>query len=743
MSSSRALSSWSLDVPGGVWIAAALALLFAAALVVGLRDLVGLTPRRRAALGSLRAATAVIALLLTVQPTYTHDRQDAEAGRLAVVFDVSRSTTIADEDGGRTRRERERALAASFAGERLPSAPDVLVFGDRGRASTLDDVANGRVHLEDDTRIGDALRVAASGDVGAVLLVSDGADRAGGAVEIAVETGARIHTLALGSAEPPRDDAIARLAADSVGFLRRTAHVRATVRSLGTSGEHTVRLTQGERVLREEVVTLADGEEQEVDLTFVPAELGRALYHVSVPVEEGDVVPANNGRAFLVRTVRDDLRVLLVAGQPSWDQRFLRAFLERDPTTDLISFFILRQTADMTMADPDELALIPFPVDELFSEHLGSFDVVLFQNFDYGPYDMAIYLPRIRDYVMRGGSFAMIGGPLAFTAAGYAETPLADVLPVEVLPRGTPEAEAVTTDRFRPVVAEGAEHHPLVTLLPDSVANAEAWAALAPMIGLNVVRSAAHEGQVLLRHPTQHAPSGAPLPVLVSGTAGRGRVVALMSDTSWRWGLTTGGSTGDASAYERFWDRAIRWLARDPALEPARVTTDHESYGPEARIAASASLADERYVPLAGAPITLTVRTEAGETVSSAEARTDAHGELHAELTAPGEPGGYVLAAARRGDTSDLAEEPFVVESGGAELGDPRADHALLADIARATGGAASTSASPPTLASLDTRRVRSLGVETTRPFDGAWPFVLAVALFGLEWALRRRWGLR
>ena len=734
--------SWSLDVPGAAPVAVVLALLFALVIAWGWRELRALPRERRLTLGTLRAATASIALLLAVQPTCTRERLDQGEGHLAILFDVSRSTTIADV-GTETRRERERAIAAAFAAEHVTSAPDVIAFGERTVPTTLDDVANGRVHLEDDTRIADGLRAATAGDVGAVLLVSDGADHGGGAMQAAIDSGARIHTLALGSADAPRDDAIARLAADSVGFLRRTAHVRVTVRSLGAGGERTVRLSRGERVLREEHVTLGDGEEREVDLTFVPTELGRALYHVEIPVEEGDVVPANNDRAFLVRVVRDDLRVLLVAGQPSWDQRFLRAFLERDPTTDLISFFILRQTADMTMADPDELALIPFPVDELFSEHLGSFDVVLFQNFDYGPYEMAIYLPRIRDYVMRGGSFAMIGGPLSFTAAGYAETPIADVLPVEVLPRGTPERESVTTDRFQPIVADGAEHHPLVTLLPDPSANGEAWAALAPMIGVNVVRATTHDGQVLLRHPTQHAPSGEPLPVLVSGAAGRGRVVALMSDTSWRWGLTTGGATGDASAYERFWDRMIRWLARDPALEPARVTTDHESYGPEARIEVSASLSDARYVPLAGEPITLAIRTEAAETVTTTEARTDAHGELHAEMTSPGAPGGYVLVASRRGDTSDLAEEPFVVEAGGAELGDPRADHALLAEIARATGGSASTADHPPTLASLDTRRVRSLGVETSRPFAGAWPFLLAVTLFGIEWALRRRWSLR
>jgi uncharacterized membrane protein len=736
------LVSLSFDVPGGALSAAVLAVLFVIAVVVGLREVRSLARDRRLALASMRIATATVAFSLASQPTFVHERLDTETGRLAILFDVSRSTTIAD-DHGESRAARVRAVAASMGAEHAETTPDVHVFGDRATASTLDDVAAGHTRLADDTRIGDAIRSIAQDDVGAILLVSDGADHEGDAVQAAIETGARIHTLALGSEETPRDDAIANLAADSVGFLRRTAHVRVTVRSLGASGERTVSLRQGERVLREEHVVLQDGEEREVDLTFVPAALGRALYHVSMPIEDGDVVPANNDRAFLVRTLRDDLRVLLVAGQPSWDQRFLRAFLERDPTTDLISFFILRQTADMTMADPDDLALIPFPVDELFSEHLGSFDVVLFQNFDYGPYEMAQYLPRIRDYVLRGGSFAMIGGPLAFTAAGYAETPLADVLPVDVLPRSTPVTETTTTDRFSPIVAEGAEHHPLVTLAPEPSANAAAWSSLAPMIGVNVVRGLAHDGQLLLRHPTAHAPSGEPLPVLVSASIGRGRVIALMSDTSWRWGLTTGGETGDASAYERFWDRAVRWLARDPALEPARVTTDRESYGPEARIEVSGSLSDARYAPLAGEAITVSIRTESANTVSTVDARTDERGELHVDLVAPSDPAGYVVVAARRGDTSDLAEEPFVVEAGGAELADPRANHALLAEIARATSGTAFTSASTPSIGSLDTRRVRSLGVEIVRPFASPWAFVVAVAIFAAEWVLRRRWGLR
>jgi uncharacterized membrane protein len=492
-----------------------------------------------------------------------------------------------------------------------------------------------------------------------------------------------------------------------------------------------------------------DGEgEATVDIEFTPDRLGRAVYRLSIPTASDDAVPENNERAFLVRVARDNLRVLLVAGQPSWDQRFLRAFLTRDPTTDLISFFILRNTADMTMADPEELALIPFPTDELFREHLGSFDVVLFQNFEYAPYQMAQYLPRIRDYVMRGGSFAMIGGPLSFSAAGYAETPIAEVLPVGVLPRGTPAAAATTTDRFSPRIADDATRHPILALAPDPRANAEAWAALAELQGLNVVTEV-RGGHLLLHHPTRRDRSGGPLPVLVTGTAGRGRVLALMTDTSWRWGMTTAGLAGDASAYERFWDRALRWLARDPALEPARVTTDRESYGPGARVRVEASLADDRYVPLASRDVRLALIGDEDRVLAGADVRTDGEGRGAAELEAPQTPGGYRVAAflgsgePAAGATS-IASDWLVVEPGGDELADPRPRPELLRELAERTGGTFTEDpASAPDLESFDASRVRSLGVTTERPFATGWAFLALMALFGLEWILRRRWGAR
>ena len=745
-------AAFSFAGPGGGWGGAGVAVVVAVAVAASLWALrLETRPGRRALLAGLRVLTAVAAWVVAVQPRWVGERFEESEGRLAVLVDASRSMSLprgaSSSSVGASRAERSRALLERWADD--ASGPvATFTFGERLASTELGALAEGFSPSADQSRLGAALEALlmqeVGAELGAVIVVSDGADRSGFDPARFAASGVRVHAVAT-SEDGLRDDAIAEVSADPVGFLRRPARVRVVVRSLGgAGGPIPVTLRRGDEVEREVIAEVPPDGEVEVEIPFTPRRLGREVYRVSIPRTPEDAVPENDERAFLVRVVRDKLRVLLVAGQPSWDERYLRAFLKRDPATDLISFFILRNTSDLTMAGPDELALIPFPTDELFHEHLGSFDLVVFQNFEYGPYQMASYLPRIRDYVMRGGSFAMIGGPLSFHSGGYASTPIAEILPVELPPPGAPASQTVVTDPFQPRVRDGMERHPLIALVPDPVQNATLWSRLAPLVGANVVRAVRSEGAVLLDHPAARMEGGGPLPVLVLGTAGEGRTLALTTDTTWRWGITTGGETGDASTYERFWDRAIRWLSRDPALEPARVTTDRERYGPGAGARVEALLRDERYQPFADENVELVLEDASGNELGRERARTDRDGEAAATVTLPDAPGAYRVAARRAGRRDAVAAEWLVVEAGGDELADPRAAPERLRALAEATGG--TFYADPedaPALDALDTTRRRSLGTHEEAPFGTVWAFLFLVAAFLGEWVLRRRWGRR
>jgi uncharacterized membrane protein len=726
-------------VPGGLLTAAVLFVAFAGAAAMGVRDLVDVPPRRRGPLMALRVASALVAWLVCVQPRWTVERFEASEGRLAILVDASRSLGLPQ---ARPRAPRVQALLDRWAAEGGEIPPSTFTFGEALLPTELHRLAERLRPQDDRSDLAGALAALLSREegleLGAVVVVSDGAIP-DVPLDPLTEAGIRVHAVAVGE-DAFRDDSIVRVEADPVAFLRRAARVRVTVRRSGAPpGPVPVTLRRGEQVEREVVAEVGPQGEATIDLPVTADRLGRAVYRVSIPRSADDAVPENNERAFLMRVTRDKLRVLLVAGQPSWDERFLRAFLQRDPATDLISFFILRNTSDLTMAGPEDLALIPFPTDELFNEHLGSFDVVLFQNFEYGPYQMAGYLPRIRDYVLRGGSFAMIGGPLSFGSGDYAGTPLAEVLPVEVPARDAPEAALIHQGRFRPVVAEGLLRHPLVALMPDPARTQELWGRLSELEGTNGVERVRSAATVLLERPEEPRD-----PVLVVGTAGRGRTLALTTDTSWRWGITSAGATGDASAYERFWDRTLRWLARDPSLEPAILETDRERYGPGSRVRVRARLADDRHAPYAERPVQITLRDLGGRVLEERRLRTSPEGELETTFAAPERPDAYAIEARLGAEEEPLAGEWIVVEAGGDELADPRARPGRLEALAEATGGtfAASPEDAPPRR-SLDTSRVRSLGTQERAPLGGWLGLLLLAGVFVTEWVLRRRWGRR
>ncbi|MBC7052258.1 hypothetical protein G6O46_24935, partial [Salmonella enterica subsp. enterica serovar Enteritidis] len=85
-------------------------------------------------------------------------------------------------------------------------------------------------------------------------------------------------------------------------------------------------------------------------------------------------------------------------------------WLKSDASVDVVAFFILRTQSDTPNARQEDLSLIPFPVDELFTEHLPSFDAVVLQDFDAQPYGLERHLPQLARYVRAGGGLIMVGG---------------------------------------------------------------------------------------------------------------------------------------------------------------------------------------------------------------------------------------------------------------------------------------------------------------------------------------------
>ena len=70
------------------------------------------------------------------------------------------------------------------------------------------------------------------------------------------------------------------------------------------------------------------GETATVELSITLERAGPRLVEVSIEPPEGDTIPENNTRILTFSVTRDRLRLLHVAGRPTYDVRALRMWLK-------------------------------------------------------------------------------------------------------------------------------------------------------------------------------------------------------------------------------------------------------------------------------------------------------------------------------------------------------------------------------------------------------------------------------
>ncbi|WP_242344848.1 glutamine amidotransferase [Anaeromyxobacter terrae] len=752
-------NAWRLTAltPLPAWAIALAALAAAGAVLLALRGLRS-EPRRarRAALLALRALAAVLALFLLLEPAVELLQTARVRNRFAVLVDASRSMNFPVERDGEPRAAAAGAFLAGHRAdlERLSDRVDLEWYTFGADVAPVDpaEASRGIPGRAGRTDLLGALDAIASGQSGStrrlagVLVVSDGADNAALSDGVGPEARAKaralgipVNAIAVGRGAP-KDLAVERVAVDEFAFVRNTVTVDVTLRARGFSDEEVRLVLRREgAVVASATVRLERGRDRyTVPLSFAPDETGTFVFTVAAPVFPGEAVVENNARSFVLRVIRDRVRVLLVAGRPSWDVRFLRGLLKQDPNVDLVSFFILRSNADDAGPQQD-LSLIPFPVAEIFGEQLRTFDAVVFVNFAYAPYrglEIERFLPALREYVRGGGALAMVGGEQSFGDGRYGETALADVLPVAPID-GSSMAEGEVAPRL---TAEG-KRHPVTSLAPGDAANEGAWRGLPPITAVNLTRAlAAGSGASVLLEAPAVLVEGRPAPLVAVREVGEGRTLAVATDATWRWGFLAAESGQGNRAYLRFWNQALRWLVRDPGLAPLQVEPDAPAVEPGAPVGIAVTSRRPDFGPAAGDRVAAELVDDDGRSVARGEAAAGEDGVARVALVAPG-PGAYKIVA--HGPDGATATGAVAVRGSGPEDADAAPRPELLSALSEATGGAFSAlpGGKLPEL-KLANPEVVEIGRRKSMPVWDRWWYLAALAsVLAGEWVLRRRWG--
>jgi hypothetical protein len=578
-------------------------------------------------LAGIRIALVALAIFMVHEPYLSVQRTGLPY--LTVLIDDSASARIEDQydkpdvkagleklaAAGRTPQKAEQG-AAPIAATRLDIAKGLLLKDDArllrelekqhrvqlyrlsssvGRLAKIEqptDVAKGAELVRGleasgaQTKLGDGVREVLTSLRGtppsAMLILTDGQTTEGEplskAADLAKRKDVKLYLVGLGSPEPARDIELTELLVDDVVFVDDAVRFQAKLLARGFPGEKvTVRLKELEPGSRDpqkarelesaEVDVPPAGQLGKVELVHHPKTTGERTYILEVDARPRELQKDNNRIERTITVRKEKLKVLYVDTEPRYEFRYLKNYLERDETIDLNVVLV---SSDPAYANQDRSAVPTFPASK---EDLFAFDVVIFGDADTSFMSHSQMQNMVEFVSLQGGGVLFVAGEL-FNPLTYRNTPLEDLLPIELADARNPTAVGTSVEAFRPELTLEGRGSPIFRFGDNEPSSLEIWEKLPKLFWYFEAPRKKPAAVVLAEHPTVIGSDGK-LPLVLYQFVGSGKAMFHGFDDTWRWRFRVGDKY-----FGRFWVQTVRFMARSRLLSQrqAEVVTDRKRY---------------------------------------------------------------------------------------------------------------------------------------------------------------------
>ncbi len=276
---------------------------------------------------------------------------------------------------------------------------------------------------------------------------------------------------------------------------------------------------------------------------------GKNIIELSAEVAKDEISEINNRTFTTLNGIRENLRVLLVSGEPHAGERTWRNLLKSDASVDLVHFTILRPPEKQDGTPINQLSLIAFPTRELFVQKIDEFDLIIFDRYKRRGVLPVLYFDNIARYVREGGAVLVAAGPEYADRSSIGATPLNTILPA--LADGK-----ITEAPFTPRIPETGQKHPVTRDLDGWDKDKPKWSRWFRSVGVDKIG-----GESVMENDNGE-------PVLMLQRHDEGRVALFLSDHVWLWsrGFEGGGP------HVQLLRRLAHWMMKEPELEEERLT---------------------------------------------------------------------------------------------------------------------------------------------------------------------------
>ncbi len=696
--------------------------------------------RRTVVVWLLESLLVCLLLFLLWQPALSIATLRPQQNIVAVVVDDSKS--MATLEDGQSRKDQVLKTLNGGLIKSLQAKFQVRLYrlGDHlERIEKLEQLnaSSPATHIGDNLK--EVLADSATLPIGAVVLLSDGADNTGG---ISLETISEIkrqripiHTVGFGHEQMAHDIEVTDVLLPGRSLAKSRLEAQVTFHQHGfNSGRAKLAVRESGKVLASRDITLkGEGAAQTESILFNAAEAGVKSLEFSIDPLSDEENKQNNKQTRVLNVDGSRPAVLYMEGEPRWDYKFIRRAVEDDKNIELTSIVRTTQNKLLTQAANDQLEAalkdgFPAKVETLFA----------FQGLIFGSVEANYFTPAQQELIQqfvdrRGGGVLFLGGRASLADGGYDKPPFSDLLPVHLPNRkNTFHREPATPE----LTAAGRES--LITRIdenPDT--NVNRWKKLPYLMNYQEA-GIPKPGALTLAEMTV---GGHKLPLLVTQKYGRGRTAVFATGGDWRWQML---QPVEDMSHELFWRQMLRWLVSDT---PTRVvgSTARPVLFDDGRSHLRAEVRDTTYLPTSDAQVEARILGPDGA-AQSVELHPDPleQGAYSADWDA-GRPGSYVVELIAHRGQQELGRDVVTLrrENGVAENFHLEQNRDLLEKLATQTGGRYYRPADAAKLGEDISYSDAGITVRETKDlWDMPIVFFMALLLCCAEWLLRRRWGV-
>ena len=558
------------------------------------------------------------------------------------------------------------------------------------------------------TRLGSAIQYVVNkeqgGPIAGIVVFTDGQSNSGLSVDRAIaaasNAGIPIFTVGVGGTSRPQNIAVATIEAPERVLPGDKFQVKALIKSFGLEGRtarvQLISVDEKETeapIVEEEtnIRLLGDGQPASVEFAISRDSLGKRRYEISVESFEEDLDARDNKMATVVEVIQQQTNVLLMAGGPTREFRFLRNQLYRDKD---IHLHVWLQSAGAGADQESDVLLQAFPDSR---DQVYDYDCIVAIDPDWRMMTADQMKLLERWVAEQAGGLITIAGPV--NTPQWTRQPRGDdsidivrkLYPVSFYSQGS---SVLKLGRFG-----GSSAFPLefsrqgrsaeyVWIGNSAGESQETWAKFEGVFGYYAVNDAKSGAEVLANFADPETAIDDQLPIyLASQFYGAGRVFFQASGEMWRVRRL------DVDYFEQYYTKLIRWasqgrLSRDSTR--GVLLTDRERCWMGDTIEVQAILKDAQDQHLNYPQVEATLVTP-GKLTQSVVLRSNpnaaspgsfrgnfvagSEGEYRINLAIPESPNLDVLTTTVMATIPDLEKEK------------PQRNAAVLSKIAKNTGG--------------------------------------------------------